>query len=72
MARRLADTMGLPPECFTIEEFCATHRIGVSTYYRLKEEGAAPQEFRIGNKVLITKESAARWREARDKQAAQN
>jgi len=54
----------LPAECFTIEEFCKAHRISVSTYYdTLRPNGRAPDEIHIGNRRLISKEAAARWRE---------
>lgn len=53
-------------DCYTVKEFCARHRIGLSTYYRIRADGRGPDEFRVGTKVLITKESAARWRAARD------
>ena len=56
----------LPAECFTIEEFCKAHRISVSTYYdQLRPNGRAPDEIHIGNRRLISKEAAARWRELR-------
>lgn len=64
------NTKGLPPECYTIDEFCRTHRLGRSMYYKLRDEGRAPTEVKISdNKVLITKEAAARWRAARDEEA---
>jgi hypothetical protein len=73
MARRLLDTKATQPaECFTIDEFCRAHRVGRSTYYRMRDEGSGPEEFHpSGNsgKKLITKESAARWRAARDAEA---
>lgn len=70
MPRRLLDTAETPPECFTIDEFCRSHRVGRGTYYRLRDQGLGPDEFRLANnKVLITKEAAARWRAAREAEA---
>jgi predicted DNA-binding transcriptional regulator AlpA len=60
----------MPPECYTIDEFCESHGLGRSNYYELRKKGLAPQEFRIGTRWLITKESAQRWRAARDAEAA--
>jgi hypothetical protein len=59
------------PECFSIDEFCRAHRIGRSTYYRLRDDKRGPDECRFGDKVVITKEAAARWRAARDVEAAE-
>jgi hypothetical protein len=61
--------MEITLECFTIEEFCRAHRVGRSTYYRLREGKRGPDECRLGGKVLITKEAAARWRAKRDTEA---
>jgi hypothetical protein len=39
-------------------------------YYKLRDEGRAPDEVHISdNKVIITKEAAGRWRAARDAEA---
>jgi hypothetical protein len=73
MSRRPhADAVSMEPECFTRGEFCVAHRIGLSTYYCLRREGSGPDEIKIGRKVLITKESAARWRAARDAEAKEH
>jgi hypothetical protein len=69
MPRRLLDKGPEPPECFTIDEFCRSHRVGRGTYYRLRKQGLGPKEFRIASKVLISRESAQRWRAARDAEA---
>jgi hypothetical protein len=58
-----------PPECYTVQEFCEAHRMGRATYYQLKDQGLAPVEIRLGGKILITKESATRWRAVRDAEA---
>jgi hypothetical protein len=70
MSRRISPpNASKEPECFTMGEFCVAHRIGLNTYYRLRKQGLGPAEIHIGTKVLITKESAARWRAARDADA---
>lgn len=68
MARHIA-TKDMAPLCFTIAEFCASHRIGQSKYYELRDAGIGPDEIRLGGKVLITVEAAQRWRAARDAEA---
>jgi hypothetical protein len=62
-SRRLAP----PPadvDCYTIAEFCQRNRLGVSFYYKLRAEGRAPREIRIGRKTLIRREDADAWRES--------
>jgi hypothetical protein len=58
------------PECYTVGEFCVAHRIGLNTYYKLRKAEKGPHEIHVGSKVLITRESAAVWRAARDAEAA--
>ena len=64
-----------PAECFTITEFCDAHRISRKLYYEIRKEGRGPLEMhtsnKLGGKVLITKEEAARWRAQRDAEARQ-
>jgi hypothetical protein len=54
------------PAAFTILEFCDAHRISRALYYELRKIGQAPDEARAGNRVIITLESAARWRRKRE------
>jgi hypothetical protein len=59
--RRLAP----PPaevDCYTVAEFCARNRIRQNFYYKLRREGRAPREMRIGRKTLIRREDAEAWR----------
>jgi hypothetical protein len=69
MPRRINSSHNITLECFTREEFCAAHRIGRTMYHELRKSGKGPDEIKIGTRVLITKESAARWRAARDAEA---
>jgi hypothetical protein len=70
MSRRITPyNANVEPLAFTVSEFCQSHRIGLNSYYRLRKAGKGPVEFRLGAKVLITRESAARWRAARDAEA---
>jgi len=55
----------VPNDAYTVPEFCRSHRISRSLYYKLRRQGIAPLELRFDNKVLITKEAAARWRQQR-------
>ena len=52
-------------EAFTVAEFCAAHRISRTTYYNLKNKNKGPAEAHILGRIIITRESAAAWRQAR-------
>jgi hypothetical protein len=70
MSRRITPAnASTEPHAFTLSEFCVAHRIGLNSYYRLRKAGKGPDEFHVGSKVLVSKESAARWRAARDAEA---
>ncbi len=58
-----------PPEpaaAYSLNEFCAAHRIGRAFYYKLKAQGLGPREMRLGSRVIITREAAERWRRERE------
>lgn len=46
---------------FTIPEFCLEARISRALYYRLQANGEGPLRTRIGTKVLIARDTAAKW-----------
>lgn len=48
---------------FSIREFCESHRISRSQFYKLLADGTGPAVTKIGRKSLISAESAAEWRE---------
>src|SRR5262249_56733014 len=52
-------------EAFTVAEFCAAHRISRATYYNLKKKTQGPAEAHVLGRIIITRESAAAWRQAR-------
>jgi hypothetical protein len=54
-------------DAFTVNEFCARHRISVQLYYKNRQQ--MPRTFRIGTRVLISKEAAAAWRRQREQAA---
>ena len=55
-------------DAFTVNEFCARHRISVQLFYKNRKQ--MPRTFNVGTRVLISKEAAAAWRRHRE-QAAQ-
>ena len=54
-------------DAFTIAEFCQRHRISTKLFYKKPEE--MPACFYVGTRRLISKESAAIWRRAREADA---
>ena len=55
-----------PRLALSIPEFCAAHRISQSFFFKLKKQGEAPREMKVGARTLITLESAAEWRRERE------
>jgi hypothetical protein len=53
---------------YTIPEFCSLHGFARRTYYKLKMAGLGPIETRLGKRVLISREAAAKW--LREREAA--
>ena len=55
-----------PTAMYSIPSFCEAHGISQSFFYQLKAEGLAPDVLRLGARVFVTHESAARWRMIRE------
>lgn len=68
IAKRRAGDVDVMPDCLSIAEFCRRNSLSVQMFYKTPEE--MPDTFRLGARRLITREAAARWRMARDAQAA--
>jgi len=61
------ETVKDPPVVYTVSEFCKAHKIGRTTFYKLIADKNAPRLMRIGKRVFITRESAAKWRRDHEK-----
>lgn len=61
----------MPRLALSIPEFCAAHGISVAFFYKLKKQGGGPREMKVGTRTLITFESAAEWRRARERPRGQ-
>lgn len=55
-----------PRLALSILEFCKAHGISEGFFYKLKKQGEGPREMRVGARTLISFESAAEWRRARE------
>lgn len=51
-------------DAFSVAEFCQRHRISIQLFYKFKDQ--MPATFRVGTRVLISKEAAAAWRRGRE------
>jgi len=49
-------------DAYSIPLFCARHGISERFYFKLKAAGCGPAEMRLGNRMLISREAAVRWR----------
>jgi hypothetical protein len=58
------DDGGIERAAFSISEFCVAHRISEGFYYKLRHQGLGPRETRYGDKIIISIENAALWRNA--------
>jgi hypothetical protein len=56
-------------DAYSVDEFCARHRISPQLFYKLKPQGLMPVTFNVGTLVLISREAAAAWRRARENAA---
>jgi hypothetical protein len=56
----------IPGAAFTIREFCAAHRLSVSMYFKLKNQGLGPREMAVGSRRYVSFEAAALWRRERE------
>ena len=57
-------------DAYSIPLFCARHGISERFYFKLKAAGRGPAEIQLGNRVLISREAAARWRAEREAESA--
>jgi hypothetical protein len=57
---------GPPPRtAFTVDEFADANGLSVALLYKLWKAGLGPERMRVGRRVLISAEAAARWRRER-------
>ena len=54
------------PSAYSIEQFCQAHNISVDLYFKMQRQGLGPKTMKAGARTLISVESAAAWRRARE------
>jgi hypothetical protein len=53
-------------QSYSIDTFCAAHNISKSRLYLMWQEGTGPDYFLVGQRRMVSKEAAARWRQERE------
>lgn len=53
-------------DAYSLPDFCTRHGISLQLLYKAIQQGTAPAIFRVGTRVLVSKEAATRWRAARE------
>ena len=61
-----------PMQAMSIPQFCQSHGFSEAFYFKLKKQGLTPVEMHLGQRVLISMESARAWRAARENAASGN
>ena len=51
-------------DAFSVAEFCQRHGVSVQLFYKFRDQ--MPATFRVGTRVLISREAAAEWRRERE------
>jgi hypothetical protein len=64
---RAGEVRAAPTAVYSRPSFCKAHGISESFYHQLQNQGLGPDEMRVGSRVFISFESAARWRAEREK-----
>jgi hypothetical protein len=54
-------------DAFSVEAFCRRHGFSPQLFYKNRSE--MPATFRVGTRVLISREAATAWRRERERQA---
>ena len=54
-------------DAFSVAEFCRRHGVSVQLFYKFRDQ--MPASFRVGSRVLISREAAAAWRRERESAA---
>jgi len=63
--RRHDSTIAADADCLSVAEFCRRNGISKPFYFKLRAQGLGPEEIRLGARVLITRQSAEKWRAER-------
>jgi hypothetical protein len=65
------DDDGDVPDAYSIKTFCSRHDISEAFFHKLRALGLGPVVMKVGTRTLISRESAAEWRRAREAETQQ-
>ena len=68
---RSGEVRAEPTAVYSRAGFCAAHGLSESFYHKLQNEGQGPDELRVGSRVFVSFEAAARWRAANEVKTAE-
>lgn len=57
-------------QAFSVDEFCAAHRISRATFYNLLKAGRGPRLMAADGRKRISVEAAAEWRRRMEAEAS--
>jgi hypothetical protein len=66
--RKLSVAVADDADAFSIQAFCRRHGFSPQLFYKNRSE--MPATFRVGTRVLISREAAAAWRRERERAAS--
>ena len=69
-SRKLSAAVADEVDAFSVAEFCKRHRISPQLFYKFKDQ--MPATFRIGTRVLISREAATACRRERERATKAN
>jgi hypothetical protein len=58
-------------DAYSIRRFCERHDISAAFFHKLRALGLGPVVMKVGTRTLISRESAAEWRRAREAETQQ-
>lgn len=70
--RKKARRKRQPDDVHSIESFCRSNGISITTYFVLKRQGKGPREMKVGKRILITPEAEQDWRRAREAESVRS
>jgi hypothetical protein len=51
------------PAAYTIAQLCGAYHVSRSYYFKLRQQGMAPQELHLCRRVVITRRAPEKWEE---------
>ena len=59
-------------EAYSVQQFCDEHGFSRALFYKILKDGRGPKISKLGRRTLITKQSAAEWRNRLESEGLSN